>query len=212
MLANIINGKPTTEPKSRDSSCRTTLIVATPALIAQWDQEIRAHCFSKREHKHGIGRILHHRAGSRINGNEIEATLKEADVVFTTYNEVSKSNPRMIFPPNLVTQAQKAAYWDDVWEKDRGVLHRVKWHRVVLDEASAIKNHKSHTSISCVALEANHHWAISGTPVQNSLAEFYPCVHESVVFRRWSADFFIVTSSSCVSQPLAATKSSKRTS
>jgi len=67
---------------------------------------------------------------------------------------------------------------------------------VVLDEASAIKNHKSHTSLACRALEAKHHWAISGnglnppsprivanlfallslgTPIQNSLQEFYPC-------------------------------------
>ncbi|KAK3062188.1 hypothetical protein LTS18_004636, partial [Coniosporium uncinatum] len=45
---------------------------------------------------------------------------------------------------------------------------------VVLDEAQAIKNHKSATSRSCRQLDAKHRWALSGTPIQNTLSELYP--------------------------------------
>jgi SNF2 family DNA or RNA helicase len=43
-----------------------------------------------------------------------------------------------------------------------------------LDEAQAIKNYKSHTSVACRGLEARHRWALSGTPIQNAVQELYP--------------------------------------
>jgi SNF2 family DNA or RNA helicase len=44
---------------------------------------------------------------------------------------------------------------------------------VVLDESHAIKNHKSLTSVACRALDAKHHWAVSGTIILNRIDEFY---------------------------------------
>lgn len=52
-------------------------------------------------------------------------------------------------------------------------IHKIKWHRVVLDEAQAIKNHKSLTSLSCCALPDKNFWAISGTPLLNGVEIFY---------------------------------------
>lgn len=170
MLANIVNGKPKEKGK-----VKTTLIVASPALVTQWAQEIRTHCQSHHESKqHGIGGVLQYRAGSRINSNDDKEFLESADIVLTTYTEVLRSHPKPIFPPNLVTAEQKDAHWKKQWEEDRGILHRMKFLRVVLDEAQAIKNHRSQTSISCRALDAKHYWAITGTPIQNNLLEFYP--------------------------------------
>ena len=45
---------------------------------------------------------------------------------------------------------------------------------VRLDEAQQIKNHRSVTSIACRCLEGEYRWALSGTPIQNSLQELYP--------------------------------------
>lgn len=42
-----------------------------------------------------------------------------------------------------------------------------------MDEAQAIKNHLSRTSMACRALMAKHKWALSGTPILNSLDELY---------------------------------------
>lgn len=174
MLANIINGKPSSESKNSKWG-KTTLIVASPALIAQWDQEIRKHCFTSRENKkHGIGMVLQHRAGSRIVSNDIESIMREADIVLTTYSEICGSYPKKMFPPNLVTEAQKNAHWQKLFEEEAGVFHKLRFLRVVIDEAAVIKNYKSHTSQACVALQGKHCWAISGTPVMNSLSEFYP--------------------------------------
>lgn len=44
---------------------------------------------------------------------------------------------------------------------------------MVFDEAQEIKNYKSHRSVACRALKANHTWAVSETPIQNTLDEFY---------------------------------------
>jgi len=60
------------------------------------------------------------------------------------------------------------------YEKNCGMLHRVKFFRIVLDEAQAIKNHMSATSMACRALKGIHHWAITGTPILNTVKEFYP--------------------------------------
>ena len=45
---------------------------------------------------------------------------------------------------------------------------------MVLDEAQAIKNRTSLTSMACRGLVVKHRWAMSGTPIQNSVEELYP--------------------------------------
>ena len=168
-IANIVNGAPRDKTKTR-----ATLIVASPALVTQWDEEIRRHCQSKKENKqHGIGRVLQWRAGHRINSNDILGMLEEADVVLTTYNEVSKSYPKPIIPPHITTALHKDRWWSAFYEENKGPLHSVDFLRIVLDEAQAIKNHRSHTSMACRALKGRFKWAITGTPVQNSIKEFY---------------------------------------
>jgi SNF2 family DNA or RNA helicase len=55
--------------------------------------------------------------------------------------------------------------------KKNGLLHRVKWNRVILDEAHHIRNinniHKA-----CFNLKKNITWLLSGTPIQNKEIEF----------------------------------------
>lgn len=159
MLANIVNGKPV----MKDAKPRCTLIVAAPALVGQWVQEIATHTQSQRESKkHGIGLVVQFRAGNRIQSNNTEAVLSEADIVLTTYHEVAKSYPKANVPANLVTAEQKDDWWREHFEQEKGTLHRVSWLRVVLDEAQAIKNHRGHTSMACRALISKHNWAITG--------------------------------------------------
>ncbi|CAL8470060.1 g9602 [Coccomyxa elongata] len=52
-------------------------------------------------------------------------------------------------------------------------LHQVAWHRVIIDEAQSIKNHRSITSAAAALLQAEKRWLMSGTPLQNSLEELF---------------------------------------
>ena len=56
---------------------------------------------------------------------------------------------------------------------DKSLLHSVKWFRIVLDEAHCIKDRRSNTSKAVFALQSHHKWALSGTPLQNRVAELY---------------------------------------
>ncbi|KAF1839467.1 hypothetical protein BDW02DRAFT_635750 [Decorospora gaudefroyi] len=163
MLANIVNGQP---PKGANRP-RTTLLIASPALLTQWKNEID-------QHTQGQMKIMRYGAGTRVDSTNAQEIVGAHDIVLTTYNEIMKSYPKNEPPIQCQTAEQKLAWWREMYEKHRGVLHRMMFLRIVLDEAQAIKNHMSRTSIACRALMAQHKWALSGTPILNSLTELYP--------------------------------------
>jgi SNF2 family DNA or RNA helicase len=163
-----VNGKPL-----HTSKCHTTLIVASAALVSQWRKEIAEKVYTDREKKSGIGRVKEYHTTAQIKSNQELDELKECDIILTTYTQVQKSYPSTDIPAEYTTAQQKADWWKKHYDENRGALHRIKWHRVVLDEAHAIKNHKSLTSVACRALDAKHHWAMSGTIILNRIDEFY---------------------------------------
>lgn len=57
--------------------------------------------------------------------------------------------------------------------RDAGLLARVDWSVVALDEAQNIKNAASATARAARALPASHRFALTGTPVENRLAELW---------------------------------------
>ena len=42
-------------------------------------------------------------------------------------------------------------------------LHRIKWHRVILDEAHLISNSKTKRYKACYQLRSKYRWCITGT-------------------------------------------------
>jgi SNF2 family DNA or RNA helicase len=156
-------------PRPEDSKC--TLIVCTPALLTQWMDELASHVESG-----FLPQVVRYQAstGKITFGKKCEYTLSNANVVLTTYQEVLRSYPKYNPPKNLVTDEEKKAWWKTVHEGKRDLLHQIHFFRVVLDEAQAIKNCKSQTSIACRALMAKHRWALSGTPIQNNVEELFP--------------------------------------
>jgi SNF2-related domain/SNF2 Helicase protein/Helicase conserved C-terminal domain len=87
-----------------------------------------------------------HHGASRLAGAELDDALAAADLVITTY--------------------QTAA-------RDLAELSRVRWARVVCDEAQAIKNHLSQQAKAVRALPAAARIALTGTPVENQLSELW---------------------------------------
>jgi len=91
-------------------------------------------------------RVYPHHGGARLHGDALREHLKDIDLVVTTYATATR---------------------------DIDELASHGWHRVVLDEAQAVKNSLSRAAKAVRRLEAGHRVALTGTPVENRLAELW---------------------------------------
>jgi SNF2 family DNA or RNA helicase len=87
-----------------------------------------------------------HHGADRLAGAELAAAMTAADLVITTYQTAMR---------------------------DLAALSRVRWSRVVCDEAQAIKNHLSQQAKAVRSLPADARIALTGTPVENQLSELW---------------------------------------
>jgi SNF2 family DNA or RNA helicase len=87
-----------------------------------------------------------HHGPARPRGDDLRAALADVDLLVTTY----------------ATAARDA---DD--------LAGIDWHRLVLDEAQAVKNARSRPARAVRRFRARHRVALTGTPVENRLAELW---------------------------------------
>ena len=156
-IAAIIANRQTDTNRSK-----CTLIVCTPALIGQWEKELNTHA-----NANAFALITRHHSGTRFQGKGAADAMEKYDIILTTYGEVLKSYPTRVTTKEFEEMEDGETWWLNFWEKNRGLLHRAYFHRVVLDEAHCIKNHLSQTSIACRALMSKHRWAITGTPISN---------------------------------------------
>ncbi|KAG5596034.1 hypothetical protein H5410_037266, partial [Solanum commersonii] len=62
------------------------------------------------------------------------------------------------------------------YRKNIMILHSMKWNRIILDEAHCVKDIHSNTTRAILALESSFKWALSGTPLQNRVGEWYSLV------------------------------------
>jgi SNF2 family DNA or RNA helicase len=92
----------------------------------------------------GLRVAVHHGAG-RDRG-DLSAVLAAHDLVVTSYGTLTR----------------------DVEE-----LSRHRWHRLVLDEAQLVKNNRSRAARAVRTIGADHRLALTGTPVENRLAELW---------------------------------------
>jgi SNF2 family DNA or RNA helicase len=91
-------------------------------------------------------RIYPHHGKDRLHGPALGDKLAEVDVVVTTYATATR-------------------------DIDELAVHH--WNRVVLDEAQAVKNSLSRGAKAVRRLDADHRVALTGTPVENRLAELW---------------------------------------
>ena len=83
------------------------------------------------------------------HGNVKKVTLdvlKSKPIVITTYGMISKLD---------------------------GLLHQIKWNRVVYDEAHHLRNSSTSISKGAQHLKCSIKWLITGTPIQNKVNDFY---------------------------------------
>ncbi|MFI7602826.1 DEAD/DEAH box helicase [Actinoplanes sp. NPDC049681] len=91
-------------------------------------------------------RVHVHHGGTRKRDDEFLTEVAESDVVITTYGTALR---------------------------DLGTLRSVQWGRVVCDEAQAIKNSGTRQAQAVRAIPARTRLALTGTPVENHLAELW---------------------------------------
>jgi SNF2 family DNA or RNA helicase len=91
-------------------------------------------------------RVYVHHGGTRRRDDEFLAAVAEADLVITTYGTALR---------------------------DLGALRDIAWERVACDEAQAIKNSGTRQSQAVRAIPARTRLALTGTPVENHLAELW---------------------------------------
>ena len=91
-------------------------------------------------------RVYAHHGPTRLRGDELTQRLGEIDMIVTTYATATR---------------------------DIDELAEHRWNRVVLDEAQAVKNSLSRGAKAVRRLQADHRVALTGTPVENRLAELW---------------------------------------
>ncbi|CAI7584066.1 unnamed protein product [Penicillium palitans] len=161
-LACIVNRKVPTEPEG------PTLIVVPRSLIETWMSQIGQHC-----DREAAGTVIAHCSGARVKTNNLVHYLRQCNIVLTTYSDISSSYPTLKLPPELKTEADIEKWWNQEYDEKAGVFHQIHWHRIILDEAHIIRNRMTRTSIAIRSLSGNFKWALTGTPLHNSIDELY---------------------------------------
>ncbi|MFD9668834.1 DEAD/DEAH box helicase [Rhodococcus sp. NPDC059968] len=91
-------------------------------------------------------RVYAHHGGERLHGDALRNLLDQTDLIVSTYATATRDIDEL------------AAY---------------EWNRVVLDEAQAVKNSLSRGAKAVRRLQAGHRVALTGTPMENRLAELW---------------------------------------
>ena len=87
--------------------------------------------------------------------------------------------PHRIFNQSLVAHFDVIVVTYDTLRRDQAVLGVYDWYMVVCDEAQYAKNPTTQRTCAVKALKANHRVALTGTPVENGLIEFW-CIMDFV--------------------------------
>ncbi|MES9744942.1 DEAD/DEAH box helicase, partial [Priestia megaterium] len=106
-----------------------------------------------------------------------------ASLIYNWRNELEK------FAPNLTVQTitgtpsereEKLKRTADVWitsyptlRQDIDLYQHLHFHALILDEAQSIKNHTTKTAVAVRTISAKKRFALSGTPIENSLDELW---------------------------------------
>jgi SNF2 family DNA or RNA helicase len=151
---------------------RKTLIVLPPVLIEQWYAQIYRTTGHKCAVYHGKNKKKFDAKVNVCGGVDSDPFLG-AVIVLCSYDAVS------IFREK--TGKRKVNANNDELDKNRrpmrfienSLLHRIKWGRVIFDEAHHLRNKNTTRYIGAKLLVADVKWLVTGTPVQNRKQDFY---------------------------------------
>lgn len=130
----------------KKSKYKTTLVVAPLSLVAQWEEEIYS--------KSSLSCLTYYSDQAKKLGI---SDLSSVDVVITTYGMLQSE---------LNSKSKENSH-------SSTTLLSMNFRRVILDEAHIIKNPNTGASKACCLVQAERRWAVTGTPISNSLQDVY---------------------------------------
>ncbi|KAI8992782.1 SNF2 family N-terminal domain-containing protein [Trametes punicea] len=151
MIATMVINQPTEEDNHR-----TTLIVVPAALMFQWKEEVETKT-------NGMFDVYIQHGREKIKDPEL---LAEKDAVITTYHTL---NQDFALPSDFEDSGNEIEWL----RKHGGPLCRMRFYRVILDEAQFIRNRGTRCSQAVAMLRAKYRWCLTGTPITNTLADIY---------------------------------------
>ncbi|KPA38492.1 helicase transcription factor protein [Fusarium langsethiae] len=141
--ANLKNAEHKGRKTTRFS--RSTLVVVSAALLVdEWMNEVKKHLQS------GLKIIKYHGDRRPKDLSQLDM-VEDSDIVVTTYHTLTTEY--------LIGKGKTSP------------LYKLGWYRVVLDEAHIIRRPSTKFFQACDYLHANSRWCLSGTPIQNKLAD-----------------------------------------
>jgi SNF2 family DNA or RNA helicase len=167
-ISVMVENQKAEEDTEDGAHCRSTLIVCPSALTSQWRAEVEKHTLRSPE----LGHCIEHRSGHYLRSNGTLDIMGNTFCVITTYSDLRRSYTMTQPPPKLFTEEQIQNLYAEN-HRNIGILHSIGWHRIVLDECTAIKNHRSVTARAALALSSKFCWLLSGTPLENHVSEVY---------------------------------------
>ncbi|KAM0352350.1 hypothetical protein ACHAPU_002015 [Fusarium lateritium] len=124
---------------------RSTLVVVSAALLVEeWMSEIKKHLQT------GLKVVKYHGDRRPKSLGQLQ-DIEDSDIVVTTYHTLTAEY--------LVGKGKFSP------------LYKLGWYRIVLDEAHIIRRPSTKFFQACEYLDANSRWCLSGTPIQNKLAD-----------------------------------------
>ncbi|UNI16804.1 hypothetical protein JDV02_003206 [Purpureocillium takamizusanense] len=164
MTLTCMASNPPSKSDSKEFWRATLVVVPNQATAMQWKTEVETHMKKP-------GSIMVYNSKETIPNRE----MKKKRVIITTYNELRAQYPKAGTIKDIEKRyASNERALNRELERKKGIMFQVNWYRIVLDEAHAIKNLASRSTTVCCALKGKHRWALSGTPLSNSVEEFYP--------------------------------------
>ncbi|KAI0391280.1 P-loop containing nucleoside triphosphate hydrolase protein [Xylariaceae sp. FL0594] len=136
-----------------------SLVLLPPVALGQWQDEIASYTDNR------LKTIVFHGTNAKAKNLSVKE-LKKFDVIIMSYNSLE----------SLYSKQEKGKRKKGVLYKEKSVIHQIKFHRVILDEAHFIKQRTTTTAKACFALNVKYRWCLTGTPLQNRIGEFFSLI------------------------------------